>query len=338
MRRELVLSLAALSVSVACSPPMTTQDGGSGGGASGGAAGGGSVVADAGPPGDAGTLVGTFQVLHTVSEFGNNASVLGKVYDGPTPATLIWTVDLVDGDCRVEVPRAPFCATPCGGSAACVQDGVCQPYPTSKNVGSVELTGALAGPDGGTPTPFTMTPVVNAYQVPASITLAIPPFTDGAALSLQAAGSATHAPFSIATKGVAAITLDKASYPLAMNTPLEVRWTAGSAATAAHIEVELDISHHGGLRGQIVCNTADDGSLTIGAGLASRLIALGVSGFPTMVVRRVKTDFTVVSAGRIDFSAVSQTEVRLDIPGLVSCTDPTDCPMGQTCQTDLRCQ
>ena len=46
----------------------------------------------------------------------------------------------------------------------------------------------------------------------------------------------------------------------------------------------------------------------------------------------------VVSAGRIDFKAQSQTEVKLEIPGLVSCTDTTDCPMGQTCQPDLRCQ
>ncbi len=336
MRREWLIISIAVSACSSMPGADAGTDAGAGGGAGGGT-GGGSVLMDAGT-GDAGTLVGTFQLLHTISEFGNNSSVLGKVFDGPTPSTLVWSVDLSDGDCRVEVPRAPFCATPCGGSAACVQDNVCQPYPTSKNLGAVTLTGALVGPDGGTPMAFTMMPVVNSYQVPAGTTLALPPFADGAALSLQAAGSATHVPFTIATQGVAGIALDKASYPLVTGMPLELRWTAGNSSTAARIEVEVDISHHGGIRGQILCDTADDGSLSIAAPLTTRLINLGVSGFPTIIVRRVKTGFTVVSAGRIDFKAQSQTEVKLEIPGLVSCTDTTDCPMGQTCQPDLRCQ
>lgn len=329
MRRELVL--LSLVSTMACGP-ASQSDAGVDAGTSTDAG----ILMDAGPPGDAGTLVGTFQLLHTVSSFGNGSSFLGKVYDGPTPATLVWTVDLVDGDCRVEVPRAPFCATPCGGSAACVQDGVCQSYPTSKNAGPAQLSGALTGT--GTPETFTLTPVVNAYQVPGTVTLAIPPFADGAMLTFAATGSSTHVPFSLSTRGVAPIALDKTSYTLATGTALEVRWTPGSASTAARIEADVDISHHGGIRGQILCDTADDGSLTIGAGLVTRLINLGVSGFPTIVVRRVKTGNTLVPAGRIDFKALSQTEVKLDIPGLVSCTDTTDCPMGQTCQPDLRCQ
>ncbi|MBL8915327.1 MAG: hypothetical protein JNM17_31780 [Archangium sp.] len=284
---------------------------------------------------DAGQVVGTLQILHTVSQFGDSSSFFGKVYDGPTPLTTLFTADLVDGDCRVETPRVPFCATPCGGSAACVEDNVCQAYPTSRNMGTLSASGLLVG---GVVTPFEMTPINNGYQAPASVTLSIPPFTDGALLGVTASGSGAVGPFTVVGTGVAPITLSQASdagtWALAPNTALDLQWTAGSTATAARIEVEIDISHHGGLRGQILCDTADDGSLTIGGTLTTRLINLGVSGFPTMKVRRIKKS----STGRVDFKVVSGTEVGLTIPGLTSCTDDSECPMGQTCQTDLRCQ
>ena len=289
---------------------------------------------DAGTPADAGSLVGSFQLLHTVSSFGDSASFFGKAFDGPTPATLLWTVDLTDGDCRVETPRVPFCATPCGGSAACVADDTCQAYPTSRNLGTLRLTGARVGADGGSVMAFDMTPINNGYQPLATTMLAVPPFDDGAALTLSATGSSVAPAFTLSTTAVAPIALTQTGYTLAPNSPLELQWAPGSSATAARIEVEVDISHHGGIKGQILCDTADDGSLTIGAGLATRLIGLGVSGFPTIVVRRVKA----ASSGALVFKATSSTELSLSIPGLVSCTDDSECPMGQTCQVDLRCQ
>lgn len=296
------------------------------------------VGLDAGPLGDAGTLVGTFRVLHTVSEAGDSASLFGKVYDGPTPATTVWTVDLRDGDCRVEVPRVPFCATPCGGSAACVEDGVCQAYPTSKSAGTVRLAGVLLRTSAGGAAAFDSTPINNGYQAPASVSLAAPPFADGLPLTLEAAGSAALPAFSIVTAGVAPIAMRQPGYTLAQHTALDLGWTPGSAATTATIEVEVDISHHGGLRGKIVCETADDGALTIGADLATRLIDLGVSGFPKINVRRTRRGSTLLPAGRVDLTAVSAVELSLGIPGLASCTDDPQCPMGQTCQPDLRCQ
>lgn len=321
MRREVFAVAVAVSAVVmsACGTPSGADAGTDAG-----------VDAGSGSA-DAGQVIGTLQILHTVSQFGDSSSFFGKLYDGPTPATTIFSVDQTDGDCRVETPRVPFCATPCGGSAACVEDNVCQAYPTSKNGGTIHVTGLLVG--GGV-TPFDMTPINNGYQVPASVTLSIPPFTDGAPLGLEVAGSSAVPAFTVSGQGVAPIALSQMTYPLAPSTALDLQWTAGSSATAARIEVEIDISHHGGLRGQILCDTADDGSLTIGAGLTTRLINLGVSGFPTMVVRRVKKS----STGKVDFKVVSSTEVSLTIPGLTSCTDDSECPMGQTCQTDLRCQ
>lgn len=330
MRREVVLSLVALIS--ACGAPSSSDAG-----TDAGAGDAGMVLADAGV-GDAGTLVGTFQLQHIVSQFGNSSSLYGKVYDGPTPQGIVWVVDSVDGDCRVETPRVPFCATPCGGSAVCVEDNTCQAYPTSKPVGTVRVSGARFTTDGGNTAEFDMTPVVNGYQAPTSVTLDVPPFSDATLVTMTASGSSVVAPFSLTSSGVAPIALTQSSYDLVSGSALELQWTPGSATTAARIEVEIDISHHGGLKGQILCETADDGSLSIGAGLVTKLINLGVAGFPTIVVRRIKTGSTVIAAGRVDLEVFSTAELGLNIPGLVSCTDTSECPNGQTCTDALKCQ
>ncbi|MFZ5442927.1 MAG: hypothetical protein ACOZQL_23175 [Myxococcota bacterium] len=354
---RLELTVVVVGLISACGTPTPGNDAGVDAGSDAGAA-----TIDAGPLGDAGTRVGLFQLQHTVSQFGDSSNFFGKVYDGPTPKAVQFAVDLTNGDCRVEVPVVPFCATPCGGSAVCVSNDTCQPYPTSRSVGTLHAAGFLftasgagggsgtgggggatgggSGGGGGSPsaTEFDLAVVSNGYSTPASVQLSVPPFADQSTLTLTASGSSVVSPFTLSSTGVAPIALTQSTWALASGSALDLQWTPGSTSTGARIEVEIDISHHGGLRGQIVCDTADDGALSIGADLVTRLIGLGVSGFPTIVVRRIKTGSTVIQGGRVDFEVLSSTEKGLTIPGLVSCTDTSECPMGQTCQDDLRCQ
>jgi hypothetical protein len=89
---------------------------------------------DAGSPdaetGDPGVLAGTFQVrlvapvpaMNGMPETPGSTVVLGKVYDGPSPSQIVWEAGTKAGDCQLFTPRVPFCTTPCGGSAACVED------------------------------------------------------------------------------------------------------------------------------------------------------------------------------------------------------------------------
>lgn len=325
MRSELLLVAALIS---ACGTPSTVTDAGT-------TDAGSTTATDAGS-GDPTVLVGTFQVLHLVGDGANpTASFFGKVYDGPTPQSLVWELDTKDGECELQTPRVPFCATPCGGSAVCVENDVCKPYPTSKGVGTVHASGLLTAGSVGT---IDMTPVVNGYQPPSTVTLAVPPFADGVALTVSAEGSSSVAPFTLASTGVAPIALTSSALTLQTGMPLDLTWTPGSATTAARIKVKLDISHHGGTRGQILCDAADDGALTISAALTTKLINLGVSGFPSIVVQRQKTGSTVISAGRVDYVVGSELENFVTIPGLTSCTDDAECTPPQTCQTDLRCQ
>jgi len=284
--------------------------------------------------GDPDALVGTFQVKLSPANGATAATtaVFGKVYDGETPQTVIWENPEVDGDCTLTTPRVPFCSTPCGGSAACVEDNTCEPYPAARSVGAVSVSGLHAASGSSS---FVMNPIVNAYQPPAGVTLQYPPFSEGEAVTFSTAG-AYFAPFSLESRGVLPLTLTSIAINLRRGDPVELRWSAGTDASAA-IHVKLDISHHGGTKGQIECDASDSGSLTISAPLIAQLIDLGVAGYPSVIVTRHVTGSTVVAAGRVDLEVASVVEQGLGVEGLVSCTRNAECAAGQSCQSDSSC-
>lgn len=286
-------------------------------------------------PGDPNVLAGTFKVtLQSASaSVAASVSVLGKVYDGATPAATIWDVKATSGGCQLLVPRVPFCETPCGSSKVCVADNTCVAYPTSHSVGAVRVRGI--GTTTGS-SDFTMTPISNGYQAPAGVTLAYPPFSPGDKLTFDAAG-ADYPAFSLAGKGIAVLEVAATSLTAAADTALPVRWTA-AATDLAKVHVKLDVSHHGGSKGKIECEAEDTGALDIPADLMTQLLALGVAGYPSIVVSRDATSFVVGPSGRIELVVSSITEKSIDVTGLTSCTKNEDCPAGKTCQSDLTCQ
>jgi hypothetical protein len=104
------------------------------------------------------------------------ASFLGKIFDGTTPAQIVWEEKAREGDCWLSEPRVPFCETPCGGSAVCVEDDVCHPYPTAISVGTVTLSGVQTT-DGRSE--FSMDPIASSYQPTGGIRLPCEPFAAG---------------------------------------------------------------------------------------------------------------------------------------------------------------
>jgi hypothetical protein len=351
LRRLLELSpLFGCFLLVACSSP-SNSDGSRGGlgsntggskatggsdGAGGGSAAGGAGTSSGGSSGgDPDTVVGTFQVKMTpmTDVAAAAASVVGKVYDGPTPTTVILENPQVDGDCTLRTPRVPFCSTPCGGSSACVEDDTCKAYPTAKSVGAVTVSGVRSTAGA---TMFTMTPIANTYQPPASVTLAVPPFAEGDAVSFSAAGDFFPA-FKLEAKAVAPLVLTSTSITLKSGSPMNLTWTKGANADAK-IHVKLDISHHGGTKGEIGCDTGDTGSLTVSAALVKKLLDLGIAGYPTVIVTRHTIGSARVPAGRVDLEIASIVEQAIAIEGLTSCSDDKDCASGKTCQSDLTCK
>jgi hypothetical protein len=285
--------------------------------------------------GDPNKLVGSFQVkLSPASDLGAaSTSIVGRINDGPTPITTLWEKPQVEGDCTLTTPRVPFCTTPCGGSAACVENDTCLAYPAAHSAGSVTVTG-LKATNGSAP--FQLMFLGSNYLAPTSVALAYPPFAEGDAITFAAAGDYFPA-FSLSRKGIAPLELTSTELSLKSGQPLNLTWAKGGESSA-NIHVKLDISHHGGSKGQIECDTADSGSLSIAATLIGKLLNLGVAGFPTVIVTRHSIGSAVIPPGRVELEISSSVEQAVSIDGLTSCTDDENCPDGQACQTDLTCK
>jgi hypothetical protein len=282
--------------------------------------------------GDPDAQLGGF-VVDLVPQRGStpaHTAVLGKVYDGTMPSALVWSVAAEADGCRLLTPRVPFCSPGCGGTAVCAEDGLCVPYPKAQNVGRVQVSGL-----GGSA--FGMDPIGGSYQPGAGVSLPYPPFAGAAPVAVSAAGGAAIAAFSVASRGIKPLQVP-GTFSLADGQPLPVTWTPPADPGGTRLEIKLDISHHGGTKGKIECDSDDDGALTIPAAQVSQLLSLGVAGFPTIVISRVAGGATGTPQGRVTLRVVSGLELAVDIPGLHSCTANEDCPTGQSCQSDLSCK
>jgi hypothetical protein len=280
-------------------------------------------------------VVGTFQVQVLVDEKDASASmtkVVGQVGDGPVPANVVWTVAKQDGDCRLETPTVPFCEAGCGADV-CVADGTCQPYPTPHSVGDVTLSGANVVGGGSV---VTLKEIVKAYQLPAGTTLVYPPFAEGDDITLHASGG-DYAPFDLAAKGVDPLLVTSTDFELDKDKPLALAWAAATDTKASKIYLKLDISHHGGIKGMIECDTDDSGGLTISADMITELIGLGVAGFPSLVMLRESLDSTNIAPGVVRLEVSSRAERAVSVNGIDSCNVDDDCPTGETCQPNSTC-
>ncbi len=319
-------ALAALALS-ACGTSSSTQD------ASTPATDRGATPSD-GSAANADASVGTFQVqmIAPTDAAVGYTTVVGRVQDGPTPSQIVWQQAATEGDCRLLTPRVPFCSTSCGGSAVCVENETCQPYPTAQSVGTVRVTGIRTAAGATT---FEMIAVSNSYQTPGDVMLPYPAFAEGDMIRVEAAGSAWTPAFALDARGIAPFALGAGPLRIQTGQGVALTWTA-PRQTGQRVHVRLDISHHGGTRGKIECSTADDGELTIPAALISRLVALGVAGFPTIVVGRSSSGSASVRAGRVELTVTSEIEVPIEVPGVRSCTEDSECDGGM-CRPDLTC-
>jgi hypothetical protein len=115
------------------------------------------------------------------------------------------------------------------------------------------------------------------------------------------------------------------------NQATHLTWTPPEMDGISHILIALEISHHGGYRGEIDCDVADTGSFDIPATLVTALINLGRAGYPTVSITRVSTA-TAASEPLVKLSMLSRAELAVDT-GVISCgvNDTDTCPSGQAC-------
>jgi hypothetical protein len=338
---------AALQVGLGCtSDGDDAQDADHGAGASGaGTSGAGDADAGAGHAGSAAGAGSSDTALHgyfnlkltpemVATAFREampaRTNFVGSIADGEDPMVLLrmnsGTLAAEAGDCRLMTPDPPFCDPDCGGTALCVEDGVCAEDPTPIDVGTVTVSGL--GPD------FELEPIAHNYQPRSS--LPYPPCEEGDDIVIAADGG-DFEPFTLTTKCIAPMEFP-GPVSLESGQPLQLEWTPAAQPDLSRVQVELDIAHHGGERGQIECDVPDTGSLEIPASLVDQLLDLGVAGFPSIILTRVAiaTGSTEQSQA-VELKVFSPFENLVAIAGLNSCTSDEHCDAGQTCQSDFRC-
>ena len=331
------LRLMALAVSVtlmlAACGSGSSSDGsggtsGSGGGAGSGGAGGTTVPVGA-------SAHGLFEIHYVTGTTSDSSytDVGGFMYDGAQAELVVWDKKNTEGDCSLYMPRTPYCDA-CASGDVCVDTNVCRTPPVTHNVGAITVTG-LNPTSGTNPLPIARVAASETAETSVSYTCAetlpMPACTAGGPITLTASGGAVYPAFSISAQCIAPLVMANSTITIESGKTLTLNWTAGTVA-GARLYVEFDLSHHGGSKGQIRCDTADTGSLAISGTLLESLIALGVTGYPKATVKRYLTGTTVVGSGKADLAVYSDLLFTAEIPGLVSCQNDTQCPAGQTCQ------
>jgi hypothetical protein len=301
--------------------------GGAGGGTGGSAGSSGSGGASGSAGSDAGGtgIYGSFVATLIDEPAPAYTKLIGQFYNGPQPPAQVLKLDSEEAGCQLLVPKNPFCMGGCMGGI-CVDENTCVRQPELIGVGTAYVTGFK----GGELTLMQPPPPVITYQP----TPTLPARACDEAVPIEVRTDK----FTIQGKCVAALEVTAKvdeKIPIKSGMPLQILWTAGQAGVS-RMEIHLDIAHHGGKKGEINCDVPDTGSFEIPATLITKLVSLGLAGFPTIDLRRVNT---TVAANEPGIRLLVASDVSRDVDtGVRSCMDDTGCPTGQTCQRDLTCK
>jgi hypothetical protein len=303
---------------------------GGSGGASGGSAGatGGAGGSASGAGGSGGALPPLFQgfTFELVEETQGVAAFTrfsGAVFEAPYPPSFPLTLDSTDGDCELWVPTNASCPAGCSGGV-CTANDVCTPFPKEASAGTVTVSGIEGGD-------FMVSPITTRFVYQAASALPSPPCTEGSDVSVTGQG------FTIETKCIIPLVLTSTvPIPVMTGQAVPLTWEPAGSANVSRINIKLDIAHHGGRKGEIQCDVPDTGSFSIPAGLITKLVDLGLAGYPTIGVKRITMATSTEQPG-LTLAMASPVERAVDT-GVTSCADSGECPDGQTCTEARLCQ
>jgi hypothetical protein len=254
-------------------------------------------------------------------------AVQGTVTNAVRPSD-VSEVTSTDGSCKLLQPKTLFCDPMCGSGETCGDAGTCVALPTNQSVGVVSISGLTAVVSMEARSPVFYYNHIGDLPHPA--------IQAGDEVVLSAAGDVI-APFSISTTGIEVLNVTTASMRLERDVPGVLDWTAGTAQESTKIEIELNIANHGGTPAKVQCLSDDSGHFEIPTSMVNALLDLGFSGFPSVRLTRAASNVATTDYGCVDFRAQSTTVLTVDIDGLTSCSDNSDCPTDQTCLANLTC-
>lgn len=257
--------------------------------------------------------------------------IWGTIVDGPSPPNIIFKEVLDSGYCKLMKAINPTCSPDCGLGFKCVSENNCMAEPKSINAGRVTVSGLKVNK---TLTPVVMDPPKSNYYQMVGVNLDYPPCAEGETITLSAAGSQDAGAFTLKVRCITPLEVTSEQLLAEDGKPLTIQWKPPSIPDVSTISVRINISYHGGTKGEIQCECPDNGSLTIPGNMLDQLKSFGIAGYPIVEITRKsigkdeKTNAEVI---------VECTITRLlTIPGIVSCDQDEDCE-NKNC-VDRRCQ
>ncbi len=249
-------------------------------------------------------------------------SVQGQIYDAVTPSRVPDTL-AQSGSCAwVKAPML-VCNPTCATSQTCGPGGTCIAAPVAQDVGTVTVAGMLAD--------VSMAPRPPAYYYNFTGTLPNPGFAAATGMRLDAPG------LSLLGWGIEPLVVASTTIAVQAGAALPLTWTAPTQTGPARVEILLNVNGHGLVGSHVDCVADDTGSFTIPEPMVTSLLGDGLSGFPTLTLRRTTTDSAESAGGCVELDVESAITLDVIIPGLVSCDGDEDCTSPQTCQNDLTC-
>ncbi len=214
-------------------------------------------LVDAGPDDYRADRIGAVRVLEQASSWA-------ELHDGPELPTPVRSQ--AEGDCAVYVRPAPALCEPACTDGVCVATGSaagqCEPWPARASAGPITVTGLRAAAQ-----PFVFQPGDFGYTPPAAAPEDL--FADDATLTIRAPGAATPG-FEVTLGGVAPLVAPFQNLTLVDGEDASYTWTASSGG--ARVQLALVVGWHGGPpRALLLCETDDDGALTVPGSLIAAL-------------------------------------------------------------------
>lgn len=319
-------------------PTVPTEPGSAGAEEPSGESGGGSVEEPSSDPAATELELGPGEVCDRAARIGtfrldlgaDRTTFAGTLTDAVVPAAVLELLAEEDS-CQLLGPRSLFCDPGCESGTTCSADGSCIPTPENLTVGDVSVSGLLA------PLEVSPHPITSNYT--ASILDPFPSFEAGAALSLSATGDGDIGAFTLDGVGIAPMAAPNTVVAIQRDTPAVFSWDAsGAAPETSAVYIDITVNPHGSTTSWIECLVEDTGAFEVPASLVTRLVDLGLSGFPRATIGRRSTDGISLPNGCVDFRISSEVTVDLEVDGLISCNTKDDCPDGQVCSVELACQ
>ncbi len=283
---------------------------------------------------------GTFrvQLIPENPELSNPAytNFVGMMKDGPIPPLDIFKEQMVSGQCRLFKKYNPKCSD-CSSDGMCVADDSCMSEPNAYSVGNMTLTGMKSG---GEPLTYISEPGDRAFDYQISSPYPdYPPANEGDIITFAAAGTGSVEPFTIEVPCIAPLVFLNDEIVLEDGKDITLNWEPPKVAGISTISIRFNLSYHGGTKGEIQCETEDDGSVTIPGAMIDKLKSYGTAGYPCVYITR---QAVVVDEKSKAKATVECTITKmLTIPGEISCSgDETGngvCPEGTHC-IDRKCQ